>query len=120
MRLQFYYLLFALLSLAATHTAFSQENLISAGCAHAKARSAAKITVGNPVEDDYDIKYLKFNLNMTNTSTFISGDVITYAKVISPSMLVYAFELDTELTVDSVFINGILHPVTTAGSVRII
>jgi len=77
-----------------------------------------KTTVATPEEDDYDVKGLKFDINLTNTSTFISGNVTTYARTMIPNFSVYAFELDTALAIDSIKINNQLVTVTTTGSVR--
>lgn len=79
--------------------------------------SAAKTTVASPLEDNYDIKHLRFNLSMSNTSRFISGDVITHAVAVN-AMNDYVFELDTTMTIDSVLFNGSSLPVTTNNTVR--
>src|SRR5688572_19374897 len=78
----------------------------------------AKTTVADPAEDEYDIKYVKFNLSVTNMSTTISGDVTTVAKVVAPFMNAYVFELHNLFTIDSVRFNGVVRPVTTTGYVR--
>ena len=46
-------------------------------------RSGAKVTLANLAEGDYDIKYLRFNLSVTDTSTYIKGDVATTAQVVA-------------------------------------
>jgi len=80
-------------------------------------RQLARVTVASPLEDSYDIKQLRFNLNMTNTTTHISGDVLTNAVAVA-NMNQYVFELDTLMTVDSARINGALAPVVSNGIVR--
>jgi aminopeptidase N len=87
---------------------------------HSKYSAATgnKTTVAAAAEDNYDIHYVRLNLQMTNTSTYIAGDAITKAKVTAPSMPAYVFELDTALTIDSVTVNGISLAVSTAGFVR--
>ncbi len=83
------------------------------------AKSVAKTTIADPGEDNYDIKYLKFDLNLTDTSVYVSGNVTTKAQVTASAMGAYVFELDTTLVVDSAFVNGAMLPVTvTAGFVR--
>lgn len=77
-----------------------------------------KTTVADPAEDNYDIRYVKLNLNMTNASTVLSGDATTSALVVSSSLPVYVFELDSAYTIDSVLINGLSQPVTSAASLR--
>lgn len=76
----------------------------------------AKTTVADSAENDYDVKHVKFNLNMTDTSIYISGDVTTDAMVVVPSMDTYTFELDSLITIDSVKFNGQLLPAQTVSS----
>ncbi len=80
--------------------------------------AAAKTTVAASEENDYDVKHLKFNLALTNTSTTVSGDVTTTAQVTATTMPVYAFELDAAITIDSFKLNGTLMPVASTGAVR--
>ena len=58
------------------------EHSVTCAQKHAQNVAHAKITVASPAEDEYDMKYVKFNLNVTNTTTTISGDVTTAAKVL--------------------------------------
>jgi aminopeptidase N len=78
----------------------------------------AKTTIASPEENDYDVHHLRFNLNANNTTTAISGDVITHATVTAASMTNYVFELDGAFTIDSFKLDNQLLPVTTAGFVR--
>src|ERR1035437_3101531 len=89
-------------------------------CANKSERHKAgeKTTLLDPGEDNYDIKYLKFNLHVTDTSVYIWGDVSTTAQVTATSMSNYIFELDTLMIIDSAKINGTLLPVTNVGFVR--
>ncbi len=92
-------------------------------CSYGNAHNpgAGKTTLLSPLEDQYDIKHIGFRLSITDTATYIAGDVTTTAQVVAGGgMIQYAFELDTLLTVDSAKINGILHPITHTGNVRII
>ncbi len=102
----------------ATH---AHKHDAGSACAERRVASggaAAKTTVATIEENDYDVKHLKFNLALTNTSTYVSGDVTTTALVTSTTMPVYAFELDFAITIDSFKLNGALMPVTSAGAVR--
>ena len=90
-------------------------------CAVAKQQfftAQHKTTVASVSEDDYDIKYVMLDLNMTNTSTTLNGSVKTVAKVVAGSMSQYVFELNDLLNIDSVKINGIPYTVTTNGYIR--
>lgn len=88
----------------------------------AKAKGAmSKTTVATQEEYDYDIKKLVFDLELTNTSTAVTGNVTTHALTLIPSFGLYAFELDNALTIDSVKINNQLvnsGNIATTGAVR--
>ena len=98
---------------------FASSTYAGAGyCSHGKNKRAAKTTVASPAEDYYDVKHLKFNINLTDTSVYVAGYVITNAVVTAPSMSVYTFELDSSFTIDSAFVNGAMLPVSAVGWVR--
>lgn len=97
---------------------YSQESPSLWQCAAAKGRVAARVTVADPAEDNYDIKYLKFNLGLTNASTYINGDVTTKAMVVTSPFSVYVFELDSSLTIDRILIDGVALPVSSSGDVH--
>ncbi|MEZ5018038.1 MAG: M1 family aminopeptidase [Flavipsychrobacter sp.] len=96
----------------------AQESYL--GCTHKykEVRSGQKTTVADLDEDKYDIKHLFFKLELGNTSTSIKGDVTTTATTVVAGFNVYAFELDAQLTIDSVKFNGQKVTVTTNGAVR--
>ncbi len=97
---------------------FAQESPSENKCHYSKSRNTRRVTDANPAEDNYDIKYLKFNLNMTNTSITISGDVTTKAMVVAASFSAYVFELDSSLTIDSVLIDGVSSAISNTGNVH--
>ena len=105
--------LFFFLFVVATH-AFAGAGY----CSKQKSHGALKTTLASLAEDNYDIKYLKFNLNLTDTSVYVGGNVSTTAQVVAATMSTYVFELDTSFTIDSAFVNGSLLAVTTTGSIR--
>lgn len=90
---------------------------ISAGahCSHAdatkrkqRARTGAKTTVASPLLNDYDLKHVHIDLEMDNRSTTISGNTISTIGVLKPGgMSQYAFELNRNLTIDSMKVNGV-------------
>lgn len=80
--------------------------------------TAAKTTVATAEEEQYDVQYVKLDIKLTNESTWISGNVITRAKVVAASMPEYVFELDDTLVIDSVKINGQLRPVSHSGFIH--
>ena len=113
-----YFLLLALLF--SGYNAAAQYPVNASQCAYAKKMHGFRTTIADPAEENYDVKYLKFNINLTNTSTTISGDVTTKALTVVPSFSAYVFELDSVMTIDSVLINGVLSPFVTTGYTRIV
>jgi aminopeptidase N len=85
-----------------------------------KHRSGGKTTLADPGEGDYDIKHLRFDLHVTDTSVYVWGNVTTNAQVTAASMTNYIFELDTLMVIDSAKVNGVLRTVTHVGNVRTI
>ncbi len=99
-------------------TLASGQHLPEIKCHSAKSiGSAARTTVADPAEDNYDVTYVKLDVAANNYSTSIGGNVTTRARALV-SLSAYVFELDPVFTVDSVHINGMLRPLTTSGVVR--
>jgi len=90
-------------------------------CSHYKTiinQPFNKTTIASPEEDQYDVKFVKLDIALTDTGVNISGTATTKASVTAVSMNAYVFELTPQLTIDSVLINGVLQAVTTNGDVR--
>lgn len=102
----------------ASYCATAQESENSQKCHYIKNHMAQRTTVANVAEDNYDVKYVKFDLSVNNTSTAISGNVSTTATAVVAPFGSYVFELSSLLTIDSLFIDGVAAPVATAGVVR--
>lgn len=103
--------------------ALIMPSLLSASpyCSHTgrKKQAAQKTTVASLAEDHYDMKHLRFNINMSDTSVYVSGSVTTSAVVVAATMPAYVFELDTAFVIDSAVINGVSLPSTVvSGFVR--
>lgn len=81
-------------------------------CAAVKARvggswmSAARLQRANRGSDNYDIHYYVIDLEVSNTSTSLSGKVRFDSRVISSEMDTFWFELNDNNTIDSIRING--------------
>ena len=86
-------------------------------CAHQSRNAKAKITVAAPEEDQYDVHYVKLEINATNASTSISGHTTSKANVVAAAMPEYFFELSNQLIIDSAKINGQLLNVTQVSNV---
>jgi aminopeptidase N len=107
-------LLFSCALLVTTAHAFACQFCLS----HFNHKLHAKTTTADAGEDNYDIKHLRFNLNVTDTSIYIQGNVSTTAQVTASSMSEYVFELGTTMIIDSAKFNGALVPVVTSGVIR--
>lgn len=86
-------------------------------CADNRIRAArflmgAKSAIASPLLEQYDVKYVKLDLSMSNLNTTISGNATTRAVVVS-TMSQYAFELSDTLAIDSVKFNGTLMAAST-------
>lgn len=109
-----------LLSLASGN-AFAQADEATQLCSRNKQQhfcNMAKTTVASPVEDQYDVNYVFFDLDVTDQSTALSGSVTTKAIVTASVMSDYVFELGTQMTPDSVFIDGQKVTFTSSGIIR--
>ncbi len=100
------------------HASIAQESGKAHRAAHPFGGTAAKPTVADAGEDNYDVKYVKFDLTANNTSTDIAGNVTTRAVVTAATMATYVFELNPLLTIDSVLFNGVNRSVAGSGVVR--
>jgi aminopeptidase N len=110
-------LLLSILLLAATNTYSQEEPKSCASFKQHRVRSLARTAVASPAEDLYDVKYVKLDLAMNNTSTTLSGNVLTSAVTVQ-AMTQYVFELNPQLTIDSIKFNGALFTVSSSGIVR--
>jgi len=54
----------------------------------------------------YDVHFYFLNLNVSNTSTHVMGNVTIEAKVIFPVLDTFCFELNPELSIDSILLNS--------------
>jgi aminopeptidase N len=57
--------------------------------------------------DQYDIHFYDITLEVSNTATSVNGNVFIEGTVISAGMDTFWFELKDNLTIDSVYVNGI-------------
>lgn len=96
----------------------SQAQWAENGICHRQQTVAFKPTIADPAEDQYDVKYVKLNLAISNTSTNLSGDVTTVAQVTATALSSYVFELKYDLAIDSVIVNGNRVTFSSSGDVR--
>ncbi len=117
-----FYLLPVLLTCLAGVKAGAQQDHAAQRCADAKrshlhTRLQARPTIGDILEENYDVKYLRLDLSLDNSSTALKGSATTKA-LTTTAMNEYAFELIGDYTIDSLKIDGVLRPVTLTGYVR--
>lgn len=104
-----------------SYAVYAQDINAASQCVHGRkvlSQSMAKTTVAAIEEEQYDIKYVKFDISLTNESTAISGSVVTQAIVTAPILTEYVFELTDTLTIDSVKIFNQVRPVSHNGYVH--
>lgn len=97
---------------ALTFSAHAQLADIENGCSDAKVLAFQRSTpqarvTANRGADQYDIHFYHIDLNVSNTSTTLSGNVRFDARVLSTTLDTFWFELRSFMTVDSVLINGV-------------
>lgn len=115
--------LLALLFLTAAVFTVTAQNKPLHPCAATKKANwqhQQKGAIASPLEDDYDVHYVKLEISANNLNTQIIGKTTTHAKVVAPSMSAYVFELDPQMTIDSAFFNGTAVSVSGSGDVRTI
>ena len=104
--------LFLLLSFIVCKTSFAQQDNINLHEHEKCGRASISSRVDNasyyqyPSMNNYDVKYLKLNISVEAGSSFISGTALTVAKVLQP-LDSFNIELRNNMTVDSVYINGV-------------
>ena len=59
-----------------------------------------------PPENKYDLKFYHLNLNVERNTRYVSGNVVSKAKVVVASLDSFAFVLHQNHTIDSVYVNG--------------
>jgi len=70
---------------------------------------SSRAKANNIALDDYDVTFYFLDLEANNTSTTISGNTTIGAVVKVPSLQTLVFELNSDLIVDSVLVNGARH-----------
>jgi aminopeptidase N len=116
--MKYYIFLFILLFFAAGQVSTAALRKKNRHTWESEYREEAKTTTADTAETYYDIKKLKFNLNVTDTSTYIVGDVTTWAVVTADSLPYYLFELDSTVVLDSAKFNGSSVSVISSGNLR--
>lgn len=99
-----------LIALCAFNNGFAQLNDgdCREKCSHASLHSRIQQAsyYQYPSMDNYDVKYLKLDLNVEPNDNYISGTALTVAKVVN-QLDSFNIELMDNMIIDSVYINGV-------------
>ncbi len=106
---QFFFLLSVLASIG---TMQAQQLGVETTCAEGKQAAFGRNTpsariMANRGADTYDIHFYHIDLNVSNTSTTLSGNVLINSLVTSATLDTFWFELKDFMTIDSVVLNGV-------------
>jgi aminopeptidase N len=71
----------------------------------------SKDVIQTPYLFDYDVTFYFLDIEVDNSSTYISGDVTFHADVVAEQLDTFAFELIDVFTIDEVLINDVFHNV---------
>ncbi len=93
------------LSLQAQHADMDSECSAGKIAAFSRASAQARVSANRGI-DTYDIHFYHINLNVSNTSRTLGGDVRFASTVTSTALDTFWFELKDFMTIDSVLING--------------
>ena len=103
----------ALFAFLMTMTVFAQFNQIQGDhqyCSHLNRYSKQgyyEPVRQNPLLDDYDMTFYFLDLEVSDDTTKISGNVTLHARVSASVLDTFAFELVPEMEIDSVLINNV-------------
>ena len=62
--------------------------------------------VPSPLLDKYDVKFYKLDIDVERNNVYVAGNVLMNAKVVTNVLDTFAFELNSALIIDSLFINN--------------
>ena len=100
-------------------TAFAQTDAAHY-CSAAKQNhhpaTAHKGTIADAGEDNYDVKYVKLDLNLTNANSALSGNALIRV-LTTTSISEQVLELTADLTIDSIKVNNQSRTFTRTGDV---
>jgi len=65
--------------------------------------------ITNSLLDKYDVTFYFLNLNVENNSIYLSGDVTIKATASVNPLDTFAFDLNSAMTIDTVFVNNVQH-----------
>ena len=68
---------------------------------------SSKDIIQTPLLHDYDVKFYFLDIEVDNSSTFVSGDVTIHSEVVVAELDTFAFELLSAMTIEQVMINNV-------------
>lgn len=105
---------FALLLLT---TSFGQYNYPEHFESHKAGKYKPQPYEKNPLLDNYDLCFVHLDLEVSNSTTFLKGNVLLKTKVVNNPMSTFAAEFIDGMTVDSIFIDNVLHSFSHSGDI---
>ena len=98
-----------LLSTFALSAQWNNTYDIEGKCAHAAQKTVETLdhlyNWQSPLMDNYDVTFYRLDSEVSNTTTFVTGNVTIHAEAIV-AVDTFAFELIAVMDIDSIFING--------------
>lgn len=79
---------------------------------HAKVYSSISTPQHRARMRQYDVTFYWLDLHLERTSTYVEGNVLIKAQVLTSQLDTFAFELDQAMQVDSIFLDGQPVPLT--------
>ena len=108
-KLSFIILLLCSIALSAQ---WNEYHDIEGKCSHASQKTAATLdhlyNWQSPLMDNYDITFYWLDIEVSNTTTFVSGNVTINAKA-EVAIDTFAFELISVMDIDSILFNGTMY-----------
>ncbi len=102
MRLTILSITFLYLGFFSINNIYAENDYINKICNH---NGIENLYQYNHLMDDYDIKFYKLDLEVSDSSTYISGSVTILIEVIEEPFNVIIFELSDSMSIDSVVVN---------------
>jgi aminopeptidase N len=111
---------FILLFVVAFRLLFTGEWSIPAASASGEERAYSIRNENDPRMDRYDVKFYKIDLEVTDTSTYLAGSASILIQVLDIPVNELVFDLLSDLTVDSVMLNGRIAEFSHSGNQLIV
>jgi aminopeptidase N len=103
MRLALLSILFIYLGFFSINKGYTETNYTGEACNHSGIYTQQQY---NQLMDNYDVKFYKLDLEVSDTTTFIKGSTTILIKVLESQFNEIVFELSDLMTIDSILVNS--------------